>query len=438
MGVSFAPVIDFDARTVGGRFVLAGISLGALYCFLRLWPVYVVQYIFRDSPADLWEETWHIKFPDAGIAWRLTGVRGALWHTSVPVFIGIILIGAYSLAVSEGFIRNELGQLSQLVLECGLYFGLLPFVHLLIVERAMRLAIVSEKALAQAMTVAEAGAFWFVRGLEREEQAGWVGAYRDPSRRARLHEILGIDDRRAVGAIEDAFIGLHRAFRGLDSATTVGPLARTFKDLDPINGLSLVALNPEERAVLTQACWPVLRSQQPLKYRYTNKEMQERGKPYEQQFTYMHALYLAAELLQKADPSLSLYRAKKLCLQAYKTLYDASAFHLTTEDRLCWLGEEVPVPTIDSRYRKLMNLKKVPYWVTVHGLSHPDCTSRALLPMRWTQSLTKRRWSGRRTQETWRSEREGHVAPGRSEGGRFGIPQGMECLVEEGERRPAL
>lgn len=60
MGAELAPIIDFDPRTAGGRFVLAGISLGGLYCLLRLWPVYVVQYIFRDSPADLWKKTWHI------------------------------------------------------------------------------------------------------------------------------------------------------------------------------------------------------------------------------------------------------------------------------------------------------------------------------------------------------------------------------------------
>ena len=350
MGAELAPIIDFDPRTAGGRFVLVGISLGGLYCLLRLWPVYVVQYILRDSPADLWKETWHIKFPDAGIAWRLTGVEGALWNASSPVFIGIVLISLYYLALSGGFLQNGLGKV---VLEGGFYFGLLPFVHLMIVERAMQLAGVSEKAFAQAMGIAEAGTLWFADQFEpvskpesEEEEQGWVGRYRDPGKRARLIELLGIDDRQALVEIEAALIGVFRFFRGLDPAT----------------GASPQALSSEERAALAEACWPVLRRQRPLEYRRINREMRERGGPYEKQCKYIHALYLAAELLQQADPSRSLYHAKKLCLTAYKTLYDASAFHLVAEDRLCWLGEEVSAPTIDSRFRKLLNLKDVRYW----------------------------------------------------------------------------
>ena len=164
-----------------------------------------------------------------------------------------------------------------------------------------------EKAFTQAMVIAEAGTLWFANRFEpvvksepQAEGQSWVGTYRDPRKQVRLRSLLGLADRQAVVEIEAALIGLYRAFRGLDPATVTSPLA----------------LSPTERAALAEACWPVLGSQRPLEYRRINREVREEGRAYEQRFSYMHALYLAAELLQQADPSLSLYDAKKLCLAA--------------------------------------------------------------------------------------------------------------------------
>ena len=359
-GAEVAPFMDFDLKEAGGSFVLAAISLTGLYLFVRLWPVYVVQYIFRDSPADVWKDTWHMKFPDAGLAWRLTGVPGAFWCANVPVFLGAVGTGLLAVGLYEG---RRLGwPVIDYGCTVGFYFGVLPFIHLLLVERAMQLAGVSEKVFAQAMGIAEAGTLWFANRFDpvpesestqesqmpepEADMQNWVGTYRDPDTQVRLQSLLGLADRHAVIEIEAALIGLYRTFRGLDPATLTSPLA----------------LSPEERAALAQACWPVLRKQRPLEYRRINREVREEGRPYEQRFGPRHALYLAAELLQQADPSLSLYDAKKLCLTAYKKCYDASAFNLIAEDRLCWLGEEVAVPNTGSRFKKLLELTDPRYW----------------------------------------------------------------------------
>jgi len=131
-----------------------------VFCIIRCWPLFVIQYIYRYSEADYWSIPWHIKFPDIALAYRLTSVDKAFYKATLPVLLLTIL------PLCGYLILDDLAGASlylKVPLMLGYFFIVLPFSVFVLVERASVLANNCQSAWQGAVQVAKQGNFWFVK-----------------------------------------------------------------------------------------------------------------------------------------------------------------------------------------------------------------------------------------------------------------------------------
>ena len=128
------------------------LALAAIFGILRLWPVMVVPFLYRDEPAlDAWSDGSDSNWPDTPInilpaialAWELTATRGAFRYATVPGLLAPL--AAIAIATTLIATAADVALLSMLLK--GLFYLLLvPLGCSLVTDRAIALREVATHA----------------------------------------------------------------------------------------------------------------------------------------------------------------------------------------------------------------------------------------------------------------------------------------------------